>query len=57
MGKKAADISAAAPATDVQGVSFHDYHRTVIAYHGTTAEVAERLVAGEPFKASENDDD
>lgn len=40
-----------------QGVSFHDYHRTIIGYHGTTAEAAERLVNGEPFKASDNDDD
>ncbi|MGA2583479.1 MAG: hypothetical protein ABSG31_09410 [Tepidisphaeraceae bacterium] len=40
-----------------QGVSFHDYNRTIIGYHGTTAEVAERLVDGGPFSASSNDDD
>lgn len=39
------------------GVSFHDYNRTIIGYHGTTAEIAERLANGEPFTASENDDD
>ena len=33
------------------------YDRTVLAYHGCDAEVAERLLAGEPFKASENDYD
>jgi hypothetical protein len=43
---------------DPYGVSFHDYNRTVIAYHGTTVEIAERLVAAkEDFLASENDDD
>ena len=40
-----------------QGVSFHDYNRTIIGYHGTTTEIAERLVNGEPFTASNNDDD
>ena len=40
-----------------QGVSFHDYNRTVIGYHGTTVEIAERLVDGESFAASDNDDD
>lgn len=35
----------------------HDYHRTIIGYHGTTQAIAERLVDGEPFKASANDDD
>ncbi len=38
-------------------IEFADYHRTVIAYHGTTAEAAERLVAGEPFTASDEDDE
>jgi hypothetical protein len=33
------------------------YDRTVIAYHGCDAEVAARLLAGEPFKPSENDYD
>jgi hypothetical protein len=36
---------------------FADYHRTVIGFHGTTAEIANRLVAGEPFRASDNEDD
>lgn len=40
-----------------QGVSFHDYHRTIIGYHGTNAAAAERLVNGEPFEPSNNDDD
>lgn len=39
-------------------VRFHDYHRTVIGYHGTRESVAKRLVIGEqPFSKSENDDD
>jgi hypothetical protein len=33
------------------------YDRTVIAYHGCDAEVAERLLHGEPFKMSQNDYD
>ena len=36
---------------------YADYHRTIIGYHGTTAETADRLVNGEPFTESENDDD
>jgi hypothetical protein len=36
---------------------YSDYHRTVIAFHGTTEETADRLVCGEPFKISESDDD
>ena len=40
-----------------QDVSSHDYHRTVIGYHGTTTATAERLVGGHPFEPSENDDD
>lgn len=39
------------------GVTFHDYNRTIIGYHGTTAEVAEKLVDGEPFSPSDNVDD
>ncbi|HZL38444.1 MAG TPA: hypothetical protein VFC78_24230 [Tepidisphaeraceae bacterium] len=39
------------------GASFHDYNRTVIGYHGTTAEAAEKLVDGDQFNASSNDDD
>lgn len=38
-------------------VTYHDYHRTVIAYHGTSAQVADRLVDGEAFTISQNDDD
>jgi hypothetical protein len=33
------------------------YDRTVIAYHGCDADVAARLLAGEPFKKSQNDYD
>jgi hypothetical protein len=33
------------------------YDRTVITYHGCDAEVAEQLLAGKPFKASENEYD
>ncbi len=29
---------------------FLDYHRTVVAFHGTTAHQADRLVGGHPFK-------
>src|SRR5262245_22514610 len=36
------------PATD-EGLQYYDYHRTVIGYHGTTEEIADRLVVGEPF--------
>ena len=39
------------------GITFHDYNRTIIGYHGTTSEIAERLVNGEPFTASSNNDD
>jgi len=38
-------------------LGFYDYHRTVIAFHGTTAETADRLVRGDEFEASDNDDD
>ncbi len=34
-----------------------DYDRTVIAFHGTYRNTAKRLIAGEPFRKSENDDD
>jgi hypothetical protein len=34
-----------------------DYNRTVVAYHGTTADQADRLVEGYPFKPSSNTDD
>jgi len=33
------------------------YDRTIVAYHGCDAEVAERLLRGEPFKKSQNDYD
>ena len=33
------------------------YDRTVVAYHGCDATVAERLLRGEPFRRSENDYD
>lgn len=33
------------------------YDRTVVAYHGCDAEVAERLLDGEPFRKSENEYD
>ncbi len=36
---------------------YADYHRTVIGFHGTTSEAADRLVAGEPFRDSDNADD
>ena len=39
------------------GLTFHDYNRTIIGYHGTTAEIAERLVDGEAFAESANEDD
>lgn len=38
-------------------IEFADYHRTVIGYHGTTAAAADRLVAGEEFAASDQDDE
>ena len=34
-----------------------DYHRTVIAFHGTNRDTARQLVAGKAFDASTNDDD
>jgi hypothetical protein len=34
-----------------------DYHRTIVGYHGTRKATAARLVDGEPFGPSENDDD
>ena len=33
------------------------YDRTVIAYHGCDADIADRLIAGEPFRRSRNDYD
>lgn len=34
-----------------------DYDRTVVAFHGTRKKTAEKLIAGEPFGPSTNDDD
>lgn len=34
-----------------------DYHRTIVGYHGTRRATAARLVDGESFGVSENDDD
>jgi hypothetical protein len=42
---------------DAEAFDYLDYHRTIIGYHGTTAEIADRLVAGVPFKPSGNTDD
>ncbi len=36
---------------------YSDYHRTIIGFHGTDEATADRLVAGEPFKESDSDDD
>jgi hypothetical protein len=36
---------------------YHDYHRTIIAFHGTTRAVAEHLVDGGDFVPSSNTDD
>ena len=33
------------------------YDRTIVAYHGCDAEIAERLLRGDPFKKSQNDYD
>jgi hypothetical protein len=40
-----------------EAFDYTDYHRTVIAFHGTTSEAAERLVSGDAFVESDNDDD
>jgi hypothetical protein len=37
--------------------NYHDYHRTIVAFHGTTQAVADRLVDGGPFTSSINKDD
>jgi hypothetical protein len=57
MAELALDADSGAPKGEEHGVSFHDYHRTVIAYHGTSADVAEQLVDGASFEPSDNDDD
>ncbi len=36
---------------------YHDYHRTIVAFHGTTEPVADHLVAGGDFTPSSNTDD
>jgi hypothetical protein len=38
-------------------IDFSDYHRSVIEYHGTTADTADRLVSGEDFELSDEDDE
>ena len=38
-------------------LDYSDYHRTVIEYHGTSVEAADRLVSGDNFEASDNDDE
>lgn len=44
-------------ADDESGVSYHDYHRTIIGYHGTDETTARSLVDGHPFKASDGDNE
>src|SRR5438105_10272091 len=41
----------------VRAFEYADYHRTIIGFHGTTVESADRLVSGESFRASDNDDE
>ena len=38
-------------------IDFSDYHRTVIGYHGTRVKTADRLVAGEAFDPSDEEDE
>ncbi|MFO0938864.1 MAG: hypothetical protein U0798_20355 [Gemmataceae bacterium] len=38
-------------------LDFSDYHRTIIGYHGTSLVHADRLVAGEAFEKSDNDNE
>jgi hypothetical protein len=40
-----------------ESVSFYDYNRTVVAFHGTSRRTAETLVSGVPFRQSENEGD
>jgi hypothetical protein len=40
-----------------QILDYSDYHRTVIGYHGTDVTAADRLVAGEAFEPSDQDDE
>lgn len=37
--------------------TYADYNRTIVGYHGTKAEIADRLVAGEAFEHSRNEDE
>ena len=39
-----------------QLIDYADYHRTIIGFHGTSEDAAERLLAGEDFRASDRDD-
>ncbi len=39
---------------DQEPFDYHDYHRTVVAFHGTTEAVADQLVAGGDFTLSVN---
>ena len=38
-------------------IDYSDYHRTIIGYHGTTLEAAERLVGGDDFVPSDEVDE
>lgn len=40
-----------------QTFEFTEYDRTIIGFHGTTVAAAERLVAGEPFSVSDQDNE
>jgi hypothetical protein len=42
---------------DDEPFEYHDYHRTIVAFHGTTRAVAEHLVDGGDFVPSGNTDD
>jgi hypothetical protein len=42
------------PTGEAGSMAYLDYHRTVVGFHGTTAKVADALVAGEPFVASDS---
>ncbi len=40
-----------------ESMTFYDYNRTVVAFHGTSRRAAEALVLGVPFKQSQNEGD
>ena len=42
---------------DPEPFDYHDYNRTIVAFHGTTEAVADHLVDGGPFTPSGNTDD